>query len=115
MKEIDDPRWYPWQLSLVQPSIEALGQEDQEAVRGAIDVLQVDPYDPPGYNTRPLGKPKRRQRWLLTLPSGVRIVYEPIPGGLPPSFMKRTIIFWSISSVQLAEPTASPCDRDEES
>jgi hypothetical protein len=111
MKETEDPHWYPWQLRLVQPSIEVLAQEDQEAVRRAMEALLIDPYDPPGYYAHPLGKPKRRQRWLLTLPSGVSIVYEPVPGGLPPSFMKKTIMFWSISTIHQA--TTSPCDRDE--
>ena len=114
INRMEDAAWHPWRLGLVRPSLDALPQEDREAVLDAIEALRVDPYNPPGHQVRPLRGLKRRQRWLLTLPGGVCIQYEPIPAGLPPALMRKTILFWSISTLQSIDPTSRADGQNEE-
>jgi hypothetical protein len=114
MERMEDTPWHPWQLGLVRPSLDALPHEDREAVLGAIEALKVDPYNPPGHQVRPLRTLKHPRRWLLTLPGGVCIQYEPVPGGLPPVLMKKTIKFWSISILRSADPAPRADGRNEE-
>jgi hypothetical protein len=113
VKRMEDTAWHPWQLGLVRPSLDALPLKEQEEVLEAIEALKIDPYNPPGHQVRPLRRLKRRQRWLLTLPSGVCIQYEPVPAGLPPALMRPTILFWSISTLRSADPERQADDLDE--
>ena len=103
MDKSRDAAWLPWQLNSLSSSIEALSAEDRQAVQHAIDAILVNPYSPEGFSVRPLKKVKRRQRWLLTLPGGIAIQYEPVTA-LPP-IMRKIVLFWSIATISLTEAT----------